>query len=74
MPISYTTYEISYPQERNMTKSEYLEKYGLDILYSLTRWDTTIDEAVDQMRLAYGRTAVNIWARKHNVKGGFFYA
>lgn len=69
----YQTYHIEYPQERNMTKAEYLEKYGLDILHSLTTWDTTIEEALDQMRESYGRTCVNVWARKHNVKGGVLY-
>lgn len=71
--MKFTTYSIEYPAERNMTKTEYLERWGLDILYSLTRWDTTVDEALDIMREAYGRTAVNTWARRHNVQGGILY-
>ena len=73
--MKYTTYTIEYPMEKGLTKADYLELHGGDIFYALTRWDTTTDEALDQMRRAYGRTVVNHWAKTHEeIIGGKFYA
>ena len=63
MPVY--TFNIRYNEEQDI--NEYLDRYGSDILYAFTTQDTTIPEAIDMMRDAYGKLPIERWARKHNI-------
>ena len=65
MPIKYTTVNIDYNEEQDI--NAYLDRYGIDILYAITTWDTTIEEALDIMRDAYGNMPVNRWIKRHDI-------
>lgn len=48
-----------------MNSVEILKKYGIEILCALTAGGATVPEALDWMRIVYGRRAVSIWLKGH---------
>ena len=57
------TINIQYNETKNI--NEYLDRYGAEILYAMTAYDTTTSEAIDSMSEAYGKLPVSRWVRRH---------